>query len=128
MKGPELEVAIKVTAVPAGWRSTEFWIVVAILAMAASPLGANAWSLLAAAVASVGYSLSRAKVKSLPWEALNNLGQGREASENCRDCADATGGVCKRHQEPECTCYEMTGGHQPGCDFNGRPLGERPLP
>jgi hypothetical protein len=36
----------------------------------------------------------------------------------CRDCANATGGVCRKHQQPECTCYELTGGHQPGCAFN----------
>lgn len=23
-----------------------------------------------------------------------------------------------RYQPPECTCYEMTGGHMPGCAFN----------
>ena len=22
------------------------------------------------------------------------------------------------YQEPECTCYEVTGGHMPGCAFN----------
>lgn len=38
----------------------------------------------------------------------------------CDDCLDATGGVCARHQRPDCTCYELTGGHQPGCAFNGR--------
>jgi hypothetical protein len=36
----------------------------------------------------------------------------------CRACADATGGQCAKHFEPECTCYELTGGHQPGCYFN----------
>jgi O-antigen/teichoic acid export membrane protein len=88
VKAPDLEVAIKVTAVPPGWRSTEFWIVVAILAMASPHLGSYPWSLLAAAVASVGYSLSRAKVKSLPWEALNSLGQKKAPDE-----AEAGGGV-----------------------------------
>lgn len=35
---------------------------------------------------------------------------------NCCDaCESATGGVCRRHQQPECTCYEALGGHQPGC-------------
>ena len=36
----------------------------------------------------------------------------------CQACKDATGGVCRAHQEPECTCYELTGGHMPGCAFN----------
>ena len=36
----------------------------------------------------------------------------------CPDCLSATGGICRAHQEPECTCYEITGGHQPGCAFN----------
>jgi hypothetical protein len=45
---------------------------------------------------------------------------------HCRDCADATGGVCKRHQEPECTCYEVTGGHQPGCAFSRPPVIDQP--
>jgi hypothetical protein len=34
---------------------------------------------------------------------------------DCTDCQAATGGVCREHQEPECTCYELTGGHMPGC-------------
>lgn len=42
--------------------------------------------------------------------------------EFCDACQEATGGVCQAHREPECTCYEMFGtGHQPGCDFHGRP-------
>jgi hypothetical protein len=38
----------------------------------------------------------------------------------CCGACDCTGGP---QTEPECTCYEMTGGHQPGCYFNrtGRP-------
>jgi hypothetical protein len=42
---------------------------------------------------------------------------------NC-DPFEQTGGV-HRHDcpcaEAECTCYEVTGGHQPGCAFNRRP-------
>ena len=37
---------------------------------------------------------------------------------SCKKCAatcDCTGGP---QTEPECTCYELTGGHQPGCHFN----------
>ena len=41
----------------------------------------------------------------------------REIAE-CADCAQATGGICAKHQEPECTCYEVTGGHMQGCAFN----------
>ena len=37
----------------------------------------------------------------------------------CKACKDATGGQCREHQEPECTCYEIIGGHQPGCAFYG---------
>lgn len=37
----------------------------------------------------------------------------------CDDCAAATGGQCRRHQEAECSCYELIGGHQPGCAFHG---------
>ena len=37
--------------------------------------------------------------------------------DDCSACSEATGGVCAKHQEPECTCYELTGGHQPGCYF-----------
>jgi len=36
----------------------------------------------------------------------------------CKACLSATGGQCSEHQEPECTCYEITGGHMPGCAFN----------
>ena len=35
----------------------------------------------------------------------------------CQDCLDATGGQCRAHQVTECTCYEIIGGHQPGCAF-----------
>lgn len=41
------------------------------------------------------------------------------AGETCQDCLSATGGVCRAHQEPECTCYEVTHGHQMGCAFYG---------
>lgn len=27
-------------------------------------------------------------------------------------------GCVEQLNEPECTCYELTGGHQPGCYFN----------
>lgn len=33
----------------------------------------------------------------------------------CLTCEEATGGVCRRHAKPECTCYEAEYGHQPGC-------------
>lgn len=46
--------------------------------------------------------------------------QGQNDRETCRACADATGGVCAQHQV-ECACYELTGGHEPGCAFS-RPL------
>lgn len=51
----------------------------------------------------------------------NELG----CSNCCPDCADATGGVCRAHQQPECTCYEAGPGHMPGCAFN-RPPGRTP--
>lgn len=38
----------------------------------------------------------------------------------CEYCEAATGGQCFMHAEPECTCYEATYGHQPGCYFNRR--------
>lgn len=43
----------------------------------------------------------------------------------CRDCLGSTGGRCAEHQEAECTCYEMTGGHMPGCVFNRSPTVSR---
>lgn len=45
--------------------------------------------------------------------------------ECCEDCFDATGGQCARHYEPECTCYELTGGHMPGCYFNRKARADR---
>lgn len=39
----------------------------------------------------------------------------------CKECCgacDCTGGP---QLEQECTCYELTGGHQPGCYFNRPP-------
>ncbi|HEY2510149.1 MAG TPA: hypothetical protein VGI39_04815 [Polyangiaceae bacterium] len=33
----------------------------------------------------------------------------------CVACQSATGGQCRDHVEPECTCTELTGGHMPGC-------------
>lgn len=42
----------------------------------------------------------------------------------CHDCLEATGGQCRAHMPPECTCYELHGaggGHQPGCPLHGRP-------
>lgn len=48
-----------------------------------------------------------------------------EAGADCKDCQDATGGRCRRHWEPECTCYEMTGGHQPGCPMNRQIVARR---
>lgn len=48
----------------------------------------------------------------------------------CEKCGgiepeEVTGGhrcsTCQ-FQPAECACYEMTGGHQPGCAFNGRAL------
>lgn len=44
----------------------------------------------------------------------------------CEDCLNATGGRCPAHAEPECTCYELTGGHQPGCAFNHQRQGGAP--
>ncbi len=42
----------------------------------------------------------------------------------CPACQDATGGVCREHRQPECTCYEQYGGgHQAGCDFYVRQEG-----
>ncbi|HKO84466.1 MAG TPA: hypothetical protein VJ140_07850 [Actinomycetota bacterium] len=43
---------------------------------------------------------------------------GPEEWPACAACSEATGGVCPKHAETECTCYELTGGHQPGCAFN----------
>jgi len=40
----------------------------------------------------------------------------------CTEPEEVTGGwrCSKCHWwPPECTCYEVTGGHQPGCAFNG---------
>lgn len=39
----------------------------------------------------------------------------------CTEPEEVTGGWrCSRcrYQSPECTCYEMTGGHMSGCAFN----------
>lgn len=49
-----------------------------------------------------------------------------EPDYECENCGgtepeEVTGGwrcAACRYQPPECTCYEMTGGHQPGCAFN----------
>jgi uncharacterized protein (DUF433 family) len=38
----------------------------------------------------------------------------------CADCEAATGGQCKQHYQPECTCYEPVFGHAMGCYFYGR--------
>jgi hypothetical protein len=56
---------------------------------------------------------------------LRDISQSDEPSRcNCNP-ADNTGGghsgTCPEF-EPECTCYELTGGHQPGCYFNRRPV------
>lgn len=43
----------------------------------------------------------------------------------CNEPEEVTGGWrCARcrYQPPECTCYEVTGGHQVGCAFNSRKL------
>lgn len=45
---------------------------------------------------------------------------------NCDPLAQTGGGhayTCPAF-EPECTCYEVTGGHQPGCYFNRNPKPE----
>lgn len=44
----------------------------------------------------------------------------------CEACLSSTGGSCREHQEPECTCYEITGGHMPGCAFNRPPAPWQP--
>ena len=46
------------------------------------------------------------------------------ACHKCAGACDCTGGP---QIEPECTCYELTGGHQPGCYFN-RPGGTTGTP
>lgn len=49
----------------------------------------------------------------------------------CTQPDEVTGGwrcsKCK-WSEPECTCYELTGGHQPGCHFNRNPVRYDPMP
>lgn len=56
-----------------------------------------------------------------PAPTLDQLDAPAELDEPCAACIEATGGACRAHQEPECTCYELTGGHQPGCYFNRKP-------
>ncbi len=44
----------------------------------------------------------------------------------CTTPEEVTGGWrCSRceYQPAECTCYEMTSGHMPGCPFNGAKKG-----
>jgi hypothetical protein len=40
--------------------------------------------------------------------------------ETCEDCRNATGGECRAHYTPECTCYEAMPGHEPGCPMRRR--------
>jgi len=50
-------------------------------------------------------------------EQLRAPADGERSAHQCTDCLSATGGVCAAHEEPECACYEVEGGHQPGCAF-----------
>jgi hypothetical protein len=48
------------------------------------------------------------------------MADDEESACNCNPVDNTGGGhsgTCPEF-EPECACYELTGGHQPGCYFN----------